>query len=696
MGKKRVLAIIISMTLLGSMLPIDTVSEAFAMETAVGQEESNNDASEISQEVEMCSDGFFLRKEVKSIEEMSESESIANSAMRLYKGSITNTNNQAVVLGNALNKEMQKYLSGKSSAVSVSRRLPISVTIGYRELQLQSTIHVDLSSYMSQLLVTGDDVSEELEWLMMAIADYPNLATFFTFISVAYSQDRAGNYYLASLDIYSPVAADDIIEVTKSYKEKLEELISVPSTDATMTDMEKLLYIHDQVTTEAEYTDTEGPAMKHTSIGALLEHDCVCQGYSSVFSNAANKLGFDCEYTVSSEHAWNAVKLDEKWYYVDTTWDDPVGEALDYTDHEYFLTDLDVFTEYGVTMHTLEYIYSAYKEIPSNFGSAYENIFPKTDRITKQMSYLDGTWYYSDGNQIMTWDGESDISLVFTDIPSGTDVCCDVYNGILYYSNSTGLYQYVEDGEDRQLSDDSISEMIIMSNVIHYIAGDVTKTYELEAMEVTVSDDDVDDDDNNDDNDNGSVSNDDTKNNGTITSSDQSTGASDSTMIEYNITYVLNGGKNNSSNPSTYGSTGKVTLKKPTRKGYLFAGWYLDSAFRTKAGVLSGGNYTVYAKWTKVKVLKVKKGSIQSGKKKLKIKWSKLKNVSGYQIVYTIKKNSSSKKKSIIVKSTSKKKTITKLKSKKKYSVKIRAFRYDSTGKKVYGKYTKYKVCKTK
>ena len=42
----------------------------------------------------------------------------------------------------------------------------------------------------------------------------------------------------------------------------------------------------------------------------------------------------------------------------------------------------------------------------------------------------------------------------------------------------------------------------------------------------------------------------------------------------YKITYNLNGGTNNSSNPSTYNILYGVSLKNPTRTGYTFDGWY--------------------------------------------------------------------------------------------------------------------------
>lgn len=72
---------------------------------------------------------------------------------------------------------------------------------------------------------------------------------------------------------------------------------------------------------------------------------------------------------------------------------------------------------------------------------------------------------------------------------------------------------------------------------------------------------------------------------------------------KYAIQYNLNGGKNNKKNPSSYYSTSKtIKLKKPTKKGYTFKGWYADKLYRKKVTAIkkgSSGQKTFYAKWKK-------------------------------------------------------------------------------------------------
>ena len=72
--------------------------------------------------------------------------------------------------------------------------------------------------------------------------------------------------------------------------------------------------------------------------------------------------------------------------------------------------------------------------------------------------------------------------------------------------------------------------------------------------------------------------------------------------IKYTIKYNLNGGKNNKKNPTCYYNGKSVKLKNPTRKNYVFKGWYTDKNYKNKVTTIkkgSVGKKTLYAKWKK-------------------------------------------------------------------------------------------------
>ncbi len=127
--------------------------------------------------------------------------------------------------------------------------------------------------------------------------------------------------------------------------------------------------------------------------------------------------------------------------------------------------------------------------------------------------------------------------------------------------------------------------------------------------------------------------------------------------VGYKITYKLGKRKNNDQNPEYYYNQ-KVNLKAASKKGYAFKGWYTDSKYTKKITTIaknSKKNITVYAKWEKVVV---KKGAV----------------------------------KKVTVTGTSK--TLSKLSKGKNYYVKVRAYKKDSTGAKVYGSFSSVKKVK--
>ncbi len=74
-------------------------------------------------------------------------------------------------------------------------------------------------------------------------------------------------------------------------------------------------------------------------------------------------------------------------------------------------------------------------------------------------------------------------------------------------------------------------------------------------------------------------------------------------VIQYTITYHLDGGTNDASNPETYTVHETVSFADPVKQGYTFDGWYRDDSFGEKTtGISEGstGNIDVYAKFTPI------------------------------------------------------------------------------------------------
>lgn len=119
-----------------------------------------------------------------------------------------------------------------------------------------------------------------------------------------------------------------------------------------------IIEIHDYLVDNIEYDKTYEVIGSYSIYGALVTETCVCEGYSKAFKYLANAAGISCELMQGTaknsndeieRHAWNAVYLNESWYYIDATWDDPIiigtGIISPGTRYKYFLKGSYSFTK---------------------------------------------------------------------------------------------------------------------------------------------------------------------------------------------------------------------------------------------------------------------------------------------------------------------------------------------------------------
>ena len=157
------------------------------------------------------------------------------------------------------------------------------------------------------------------------------------------------------------------------------------------------------------------------------------------------------------------------------------------------------------------------------------------------------------------------------------------------------------------------------------------------------------------------------------------------------ITFFKNGGRE-LSKKNTVVSFYKTYGKLPTvsRKGYQFDGWYTKKKGGDKITSASRVEeiraHTLYAHWTKIRVKETELTGIKTISGKIKVKWKKVSGADGYELVWADNKKFRDAEKNQVGKTGY---VIKKTKTGKKCYVKVRAYTLDSTGKKVYGRYSK-------
>ena len=151
----------------------------------------------------------------------------------------------------------------------------------------------------------------------------------------------AGNVYITVAKDYATYSA------RKAYQTRLLEYIDdmTDKVSGSTTDAMKTIMLHDLLISKMEYcydalsgniTDYE---WAHNVIGAL-DGSGVCECYARTYQLLMNYSGLECLVVVgksytenentatdptdydSSDHAWNVIKLDGKYYFTDATWDD--------------------------------------------------------------------------------------------------------------------------------------------------------------------------------------------------------------------------------------------------------------------------------------------------------------------------------------------------------------------------------------
>ncbi len=165
------------------------------------------------------------------------------------------------------------------------------------------------------------------------------------------------------------------LEEIEQVKQKIISSLSDPK-DEWQTELE----IHDYIIDNCTYELSEPHLVCSSVYGALVNGKAACEGYSRAAKLLFDEVGIESalvsgvsvsEDGTESLHMWNAVKINGNFYYLDCTWDDPVGD-----DNE----EIKSYSYFNVTTKMLSETHS---EFSHNFicTETDENYFVKTGRF---------------------------------------------------------------------------------------------------------------------------------------------------------------------------------------------------------------------------------------------------------------------------------------------------------------------------
>ncbi len=157
------------------------------------------------------------------------------------------------------------------------------------------------------------------------------------------------------------------IEIEKRYTDedieninnKLSNIINELNINNYTSIIDKIKIFHDYLASTNKYDQNKenGTSTYHSdnAIGTLFEGYSVCNGYSDTLAIYLNMLNLDNVRVATDKHVWNIVKIDNNWYHIDLTWDDPItSNNEDIITHDYFLISTDEL----LTLDKIEHNYS--------------------------------------------------------------------------------------------------------------------------------------------------------------------------------------------------------------------------------------------------------------------------------------------------------------------------------------------------
>ena len=131
-------------------------------------------------------------------------------------------------------------------------------------------------------------------------------------------------------------------DMTASEASKVQERVAhvIRDMPQNLDEVGKVKYVNDYVVSHTAY-NLDSEASPYTPYSILFNGEGVCEGYALTTLLLLDAAGIEARY-ISGEvpsglHAWNLVRVNNEWYHLDTTWNDPVPNQPGNGRDDYFL-----------------------------------------------------------------------------------------------------------------------------------------------------------------------------------------------------------------------------------------------------------------------------------------------------------------------------------------------------------------------
>ncbi|MDO5714428.1 MAG: transglutaminase domain-containing protein [Tissierellia bacterium] len=213
-----------------------------------------------------------------------------------------------------------------------------------------------LKEYLVEQLINLEEVIVVRYYGDLTMEDLMEIGRSATEDSQVLEGYKGGNIHIEALEKNKTMTIESNFKMTKEEKAQINEFIRLwvaQNISQEMGDEEKVKSIHDFIILQNQYNEGDE---NHQSAGysvyspgsILFGEGGVCEAYAYLFYKMALATGLEAivvrgiaqpdSESSGFNHAWNMVKVDNIWYYIDLTWDDPVTkDGRDVLRYDYYL-----------------------------------------------------------------------------------------------------------------------------------------------------------------------------------------------------------------------------------------------------------------------------------------------------------------------------------------------------------------------
>lgn len=265
---------------------------------------------------------------------------------------IENIKNQDVIVENNVNAKKYYYNQLDTYAKSIYNAIEKNKE-NMKTGTFQINIEADFSSLLSQS--NGEEILGECYQSAIAAYRYDNPDVFYIefeklYLNMETTTRGKKNTYKVFLN-----CGNENNYLTKEFQSKenidnaLAEIEKVKLyfvQNKKESTYENIKLVHDYLVESIEYDESLSMDNIYTLYGAIVNRKCVCEGYSKAFKYLMDSIDIPAVIIIGTAsnskdntegHAWNYVQINDVWYGIDCTWDDPIimGPGIISNSHKY-------------------------------------------------------------------------------------------------------------------------------------------------------------------------------------------------------------------------------------------------------------------------------------------------------------------------------------------------------------------------